>query len=384
MAADIIIPCYNEESRLDVASFESFLAANQGFRLLFVNDGSSDRTLDILRAFEGGASGRVIVIDQQPNQGKAEAVRIGMLRSLELGQADYVGYFDADLATPLPAAQEFIQVMQARSDIELVLGSRVALLGRDIQRQPLRHYLGRLFATVASLVLALPVYDTQCGAKLFRAKPEFKALFAQRFRSRWVFDVELLARLLLLRSGAAGIYEHPLQRWLDVKGSRVKATDFIRSAGDLARIYRHYFLRRDRRRLVALIMSPVLRYAGAGGVGTLLHYLVLTLCVEVFAMRPTLGTFLGASVGAAVNYALNYHFTFASSIPHRTALPKFLTVALLGVGINSGGMWLLLHLTRWHYLPSQMLCTIVVFTVGYIANAVWTFRAAEDEPSVGS
>ena len=171
-------------------------------------------------------------------------MRQGMLSAMQRSP-DFVGYWDADLATPLDAVEQFRDLLRARSELNLVMGSRVALLGRHINRKLARHLAGRAFATAASLALGLVVYDTQCGAKLFRATPETASLFEQPFRSRWVFDVEILARMLAAVAASGKqpaeqmIYECPLDRWQDVRGSQLKPSDFIRAAADLARIYWH-------------------------------------------------------------------------------------------------------------------------------------------------
>ena len=128
--------------------------------------------------------------------------------------------------------------------MEVILGSRVNLLGRDIRRRPWRHYLGRLFATAVSLSLDIPVYDTQCGAKVFRASPAIDAVFAEPFGSRWIFDVEILARYLA-QPVAAGdpprrsrIYELVVPAWHDVPGSRLRWFHYFRAVADLFRIWR--------------------------------------------------------------------------------------------------------------------------------------------------
>jgi dolichyl-phosphate beta-glucosyltransferase len=118
------------------------------------------------------------------------------------------------------------------------------LLGREIDRSVLRHYLGRVFATVASLILRLPVYDTQCGAKLFRVTPTTVSLFATPFCSRWTFDVEIIARHIQkvgsVTTAATQIIEFPLYIWKDVAGSKVKPRHFFIAFFDLCRIYLRY------------------------------------------------------------------------------------------------------------------------------------------------
>lgn len=128
----------------------------------------------------------------------------------------------------------------------MVFGARVRLLGRAIERRAVRHYLGRVFATAASYVLGFAIYDTQCGAKLFRRSPEIQALFQQPFATRWLFDVEFLARRMQacrntpLRAIEHILYEYPLEEWRDVAGSKVKARDFVKAFFGLALIYWTY------------------------------------------------------------------------------------------------------------------------------------------------
>jgi glycosyltransferase involved in cell wall biosynthesis len=242
--AAIVIPCYNEAKRLDRAAFERFAAEAPEISFVFVDDGSVDDTKRILEELTARLSGRASVVALEENSGKAEAVRRGVKRALEQ-QPSYVGYWDADLATPLDAIQKFSDLLDTHPQLQMIMGARVQLLGRHIERSALRHYAGRLAATAISTVLGLRVYDTQCGAKLFRLDAA-RELFGEPFRTRWIFDAEIIARLiarLAAQSGPAArdvVYELPLHTWTDVRGSKVGPRDYLRAAVDLLRIYNHY------------------------------------------------------------------------------------------------------------------------------------------------
>jgi glycosyltransferase involved in cell wall biosynthesis len=231
----IVVPCYNEADRLPRGAFQEFASKCGGVDFLLVNDGSSDGTLPMLQGLQRSNPERFGVLDCGENKGKAEAVRRGMRMALDL-RPRYAGYWDADLATPLEAIVEFRAVLEQEPDIDVVLGARVALLGRQVSRSPWRHYLGRMFASAASLALRLPVYDTQCGAKLFRVSDGLDEIFAAPFVSRWIFDVEILERYLNSYGSGAGLYELPLRQWVDVGESKVRPKDFARAAIDLMRI----------------------------------------------------------------------------------------------------------------------------------------------------
>src|SRR5690606_22509226 len=106
------------------------------------------------------------------------------------------GFFDADLATPLTEIRWLLQWGEREKKTGMIIGARVNLFGSThISRYMLRHYFGRFFATIVSNMLGISIYDTQCGAKLFRADMA-TVLFGRPFLSRWLFDIELIYRLL--------------------------------------------------------------------------------------------------------------------------------------------------------------------------------------------
>ncbi len=234
--AVIVIPCFNEATRLAPDALLSLLDVD-GVELTLVDDGSTDDTLARVREIAARAPGRVSVLALERNEGKGEAVRRGLEQAL-LDGALRVGYLDADLSTPPAEMLRVLDVLEERADIDVVLGSRVRLLGRNIERRPLRHYLGRLFATAASITLGLGVYDTQCGAKAFRRTPALLAAVRAPFSSRWAFDVELLRRLLDGDGAAPGLsprafVELPLKEWRDVGGTKLGPAAMARAGAEI-------------------------------------------------------------------------------------------------------------------------------------------------------
>lgn len=246
----LVIPCFNEAQRLDAQAFGELVESGD-VRLIFVDDGSTDATADVLEALCTASRGRAQWLKLAQNCGKAEAVRQGLLLAIAQGSKE-IGFLDADLSTPPEELRRLLEVLHARPEVEVLIGARVRLLGNAVERKAIRHYLGRIFATAASLTLALHIYDTQCGAKLFRVTPSLKAALAEPFVSRWIFDVELLGRLAWGGPGATPLPESafaevPLQVWHDVAGSKLRPGHFVRAAGDLVQIWLRLRARRQHR-----------------------------------------------------------------------------------------------------------------------------------------
>jgi glycosyltransferase involved in cell wall biosynthesis len=241
-----VLPCYNEARRLAPEAFYLALRPRPWLRLLFVDDGSTDGTARLLARLAADHE-RIDVLTLPANRGKASAVHAGLQRALR-SEADHIGYWDSDLATPLEELDGMSAEMIRRGAF-LVMGARVQMLGRAIHRLHRRHYLGRLFATGASLTVGLPVYDTQCGAKLVRNDAVAREILAPPFVSAWIFDVEILARLTDhdrrhgTRLSREAVVEYPLHVWHDVEGSKLRPAGALRAGLDLARLAWRYRLR---------------------------------------------------------------------------------------------------------------------------------------------
>src|SRR5215831_5399792 len=126
MTITFVVPCFNEEQRLDQVGFRAFLLY-PNVQILFVDDGSTDGTRPVLEALCGQMQGRAKLLALSENRGRGEAVRQGMLLAMREG-SELVGYYDADLATPPEEIHRLIEIIQ-ESQAQAVMGARVAMLG---------------------------------------------------------------------------------------------------------------------------------------------------------------------------------------------------------------------------------------------------------------
>ena len=237
VATVLVVPCYNEEHRLVSAAFIDFLADSGGYFILFVDDGSRDQTVSKLNAIKLAAGAdSVEVMSLSENRGKAEAIRQGIQKVLSKDfrhakSVRFVGYLDADLAAPICEFERLVDVASRHPKIQVVLGARLSLSGHAVHRKLARNLIGKTFSYIASRLIGIPVHDTQCGAKLFRFGNWLEKIFEHEFSDRWLFDVEILARVKKFYGANASsvVFECPLESWQEIGGSRLKLRDFLKA-----------------------------------------------------------------------------------------------------------------------------------------------------------
>lgn len=245
----IVIPCYQEASRLATGRFDEFINRRDGVGFVFVDDCSTDTTAMLVQQLADRHPGRIACLHNTVNLGKGGAIRNGVLYAQD--KADYIGYWDADLSTPLDLIPDFIALLRERNAL-MVIGSRIKIAGHEVRRRARRHYPGRIFAALASLIIGQGIYDTQCGAKLFRNNIVADC-FGLPFLSRWCFDIELIFRLIdhygleEVNTPDSRLLELPLRRWIDEGDSRIHSIDVLHMVTDLARIYYKYRLNHGNR-----------------------------------------------------------------------------------------------------------------------------------------
>lgn len=236
----IVIPCYNEEKRLDKDRFFSFLKLQKKVLLCFVNDGSSDNTFKLLNEIKATYPNSVEAISTKKNEGKAEAVRTGILHCNAHFKHKKIAYLDADLATTLDECFEISELVS--DETVFAFGSRIKKIDTNIERKGYRFLIGRVIATFISRQLNLGVYDTQCGCKIFDAELS-KSIFRKKFISKWLFDVELFHRIIKIygvEKMCKISKEVPLKSWIDYDESKVKMTYFFKLWLDLYQIKKAY------------------------------------------------------------------------------------------------------------------------------------------------
>ena len=231
-----VIPVYNEANRINRAfSALSSFRAPKGIKIeeiIFVNDGSTDNTLQLLRAFKTKFHKHIITYKK--NQGKGYAVRKGMLAS----RSEYTLLMDADISTPISQIEKFLPFMKAELDV--IIGTRKNGHSTVTVHQPwIRENMGRVFTAISRSILSVKnITDFTCGFKMFRSEAKL-AIFSRAKINRWGYDSEII---FLARKLGFYMVEKAVI-WADQKNTRVNLfRDSINSFKELLEIRYHYFV----------------------------------------------------------------------------------------------------------------------------------------------
>jgi len=183
----VVIPAFNEKKKIR----NTFLRLNRFFsqreydmEYVFVEDGSSDGTLDILTELENANPG-IKVLANKVNMGKGLSIKRGMLEA----KGDYMLFMDADMATPLQAFCDFEKYL---SDYDIIMGSRWLEESNIKIPQPwYRRLMGHIFYIIVKGLFLKNITDTNCGFKCYKRKVA-RDIFSKQLLRGWGFDVELL------------------------------------------------------------------------------------------------------------------------------------------------------------------------------------------------
>ncbi|MEL0644090.1 response regulator [Olleya sp. Ti.3.14] len=233
----VVIPCYNEEERLLSEEFITYIDKNSGYHLCFVNDGSKDKTLEVLKELQKGREDFITVYDCEKNGGKAEAVRLGMLHMAKKEDLDYIGFLDADLSTDLADFDDLVKTIET-TDFKIVSGSRISRMGANITKESARKIISLTINFIIRKILKMDFKDTQCGAKIFH-KDVIDIAFGKKFVTQWIFDVEIFKRMSIhfgLKEAKTMLCEQPLKRWIHADGSKLSMKDSVKIVGQLGQI----------------------------------------------------------------------------------------------------------------------------------------------------
>lgn len=226
-----IIPCFNEAARIDCFAFLKFATEQNRVILYFINDGSTDDTGEVLKRLYQQSNGKILYYQLESNVGKGEAIRQGILLALE-HQPDFIGYLDADLSTPLSEFKRLVD-LGIQKEADVVFGSRIKTANTNIKRSVLRHYIGRFIATIIDTHFRFGIYDTQCGAKVFKVTSLLQVM-QQPFLTSWFFDVEVFCRLRNMKK--LNWHEEPLLIWDNKSQSKLNIFSFPLVCKELFRL----------------------------------------------------------------------------------------------------------------------------------------------------
>ena len=209
----IIVPCYNEEKRFE-DGFDHYFSylknCTYSWELILVNDGSRDKTLNLMQKLSR-KNQNIRIISYHKNQGKGYAIIQGVMTA----KGKYILFSDLDHSVSVETIGSFFKYFD--KGYKVVIGSRRVKGSRFLKRQPFfRESLGRGFTLLVRFLIDWQIRDATCGFKAFENKLA-KKIFAKITIFDWAFDAEIL---YLCRKFKIDFFQAPVT-WGDVHGSKV-------------------------------------------------------------------------------------------------------------------------------------------------------------------
>ncbi len=238
MSICVVIPVFNESKRWQADVLKSFLKSYPEAFLLFVNDGSSDNSIQLIGDMYNYYPERVVMLSNQHNIGKANSIRNGMLYACNHLTVDHIGYLDSDLSVSPIDLIEFSKTL-SKVNAAAIFGFRNMDDSNNVKRSFHRNMMGHLFRSFVKFFLRFTVIDSQCGAKLFNSEL-VRLIFSKPFQTRWLIDIEILMRLTSLypqNNLTSLVIELPVSSFEDKKGSKLTPFELLRIITELFKLY---------------------------------------------------------------------------------------------------------------------------------------------------
>ena len=228
----IIYPVFNEEKRLyktflDIKKFEK---VNKSIKreYIFVNDGSLDRSLSIIKN-KTKNNNKIKIISYKKNMGKGYALK----RGIQIAKNEWVLTTDADCSVSNFQLTEWIRKKYIKKNTLIYFGSRNHQLS-IVKKKTTRKILGLIFKYLIKILFKIKISDTQCGFKLYKLNIARK-IFKKILTNDYMHDIEvcLIAKKLNLK-----IKDLPI-KWTHVNDSKISLVrDAFKIALSLLKISR--------------------------------------------------------------------------------------------------------------------------------------------------
>lgn len=216
ISLSFVIPVFNEQERIDL-TFKALaslsLPANISLKeVIFVNDGSGDKTVRLIEKSSLSKKFDLKLITYSTNKGKGYALKQGMLKAT----GDYTLFFDADMSTPLTEIKKFVPFM--KKGVPVIIGTRKNGHSTVTRHQPLyREVMGKAFTLITQVAISSEVTDFTCGFKVFSRKAR-TLIFQESLINRWGYDAEIMC---LAKINSLKIREVPVI-WANDERTKVK------------------------------------------------------------------------------------------------------------------------------------------------------------------